>query len=67
MRDITPFRNVAVDGKEITSRSQKREMMKEHGLVEVGNEKPTVKRRVIQPKETVRQSLKRSLQQLGAS
>lgn len=64
MRDIQPFVNVAVDGKEISSRSQKREMMKEHGLVEVGNEAPRP-RRVIKPKG-VRESLRRSLQQLGA-
>lgn len=66
MRDIVPFRNVAVDGKEISSRSQKREMMKEHGLVEVGNEAPRVKRRVVKPKLSVRDSIKRSLQTLGA-
>lgn len=67
MRDIQPFVNVAVDGKEISSRSQKREMMKQHGLVEVGTEKPTIKRRVVRPRETVRQSIKKSLQQLGAT
>lgn len=66
MRDITPFMNVAVDGKEISSRSHKREMMKQHGLVEVGSEKPTVKRRIVKPKTTVRESIKRSLQTLGA-
>lgn len=66
MRDIQPFRNVAIDGKEISSRSQKREMMKRHSLVEAGDLKPTQKRRMVQPKETVRKSLKRTLQQLGA-
>lgn len=66
MRDITPFVNVAVDGREISSRSQKREMMKKHGLMEAGDMKPKLKRRVMQPKETVRASMKRSLQQLGA-
>lgn len=65
MRDIQPFLNVAVDGKEITSRSQRREMMKQHGLVEAGDIKPTVKRKIIKPKG-VRASMKRSLQQLGA-
>lgn len=66
MRDIQPFMNVAIDGKEISSRSHKREMMKEHGLIEVGSEKPTVKRRIVKPKTTVRESIKRSLQTLGA-
>lgn len=65
MRDIQPFVNVAVDGKEITSRSQKREMMKQHSLVEVGDTRPTVKRKIMKPKG-VRASMKRSLQQLGA-
>lgn len=66
MRDIVPFRNVAIDGREISSRSHKREMMREHGLIEVGSEKPTVKRRIVKPKATVRESIKRSLQTLGA-
>lgn len=66
MRDIQPFMNIAIDGKEISSRSHKREMMKQHGLVEAGNEKPQIRRRVVQPKRSVRESLKRSLQKLGA-
>lgn len=65
MRDIQPFINVAIDGKEISSRSQKREMMRKHGLVEAGDMKPTVKRKIIKPKG-IRASMKRSLQQLGA-
>jgi hypothetical protein len=65
MRDIEPFQNIAVDGKEVSSRSHKREMMKEHGLVEVGNEAPRP-RRVLKPRSSVKQSLKRTLQQLGA-
>lgn len=65
MRDIQPFANIAVDGKEISSRSQKREMMKQHNLVEVGNEKPRLNRRIVRPKETVRQSIKKTMQQLG--
>lgn len=67
MRDIEPFRNVAVDGAMITSRSQKREMMKEHGLVEVGNERGTPQqRRPRKTKTAVKETIKRSLQQLGA-
>lgn len=66
MRDIVPFRNVAIDGKEISSRSHKREMMKQHNLIEVGTEAPRPKRRVMKPKVTVRDSIKRTLQHLGA-
>lgn len=40
MSDIEPYRNVAVDGKMITSRSEHRQMLRDHGLVEVGNERP---------------------------
>lgn len=66
MRDIQPFINVAIDGKEISSRSQKREMLKKHSLVEVGDTRPAQKRRIVKPREAVRASLKRTLQQLGA-
>lgn len=38
--DIEPYRNVAVDGKMITSRSEHRQMLRDHGLVEVGNDYP---------------------------
>jgi len=66
MRDIQEFRNVAVDGAVITSRSHKREMMKKHNLVEVGNER-VGPRKVIKPKRAdVRAAIKKSLQQLGA-
>lgn len=65
MSDIKPFRNVAIDGAVIGSRSHKREMMKQHGLVEVGNDFRVTKRKSI-PKTSVRQSLKRTLNQLGA-
>lgn len=58
MRDIEPFRNVAVDGAEITSRSAKREMMKREGLVEVGNEFRVTKRK--STRTPVREQLKRA-------
>lgn len=65
MRDITPFLNVAIDGKEISSRSAKREMMKKHSLVEAGDIKPGSRKRAHKP-QGVRASMKRTLQQLGA-
>lgn len=65
MCDIEPFRNVAVDGKVVGSRSEKREMMKRHNLIEVGNEKHLTKR---QPKRGphIRESIKRSIQELSS-
>lgn len=64
MRDIEPFRNVAVDGAVVGSRSEKREMMKRHGLVEVGNEK-LVTRRAAPKRTPIVQSIKRSIQELS--
>lgn len=40
IKDIQPFQNVAVDNGYVGGRKQRRDMMKAHGLVEVGNEKP---------------------------
>lgn len=66
MRDITPFVNVAVDGAEISSRSAKREMMKRHGLVEVGNEKrPPQASRGRKAMPAVKESIKRAIQELS--
>jgi hypothetical protein len=52
--------------RDIISFSEKREMMKEHGLIEVGNEAPRPTKRIIKPRTSVKQSLKRTLQTLGA-
>lgn len=38
MGDIAPYRSM-IDGREITSRSRHREHLREHGCIEVGNEK----------------------------
>jgi hypothetical protein len=40
MGDIEPYRNM-VDGRVITSRSHHRAFLRQHGLIEVGNEKLT--------------------------
>lgn len=40
IKDIEPFQNIAIDGKVIGSRRQKRDMMKAYRLEEVGNEQP---------------------------
>ena len=63
IRDIEPFRNVAVDGAVISSRSAKREMMKRNDLIELGNEK-RVTQRQIKRRTPVVQSIKRALQEL---
>lgn len=64
MRDIEPFRNIAVDGKVISSRSAKREMMKRHNLIELGTEKRVTKR-VKKPRPSVRESINRARQELS--
>lgn len=64
MKDIEPFINVAVDGKEISSRSAKREMMKRNNLVEIGTDfRPT--KRVMKKRTKVRESMKRVLYDHG--
>lgn len=40
MPDIEPYRDIAIDGKWVTSRSHRREKLKAHGMVEVGNDAP---------------------------
>lgn len=40
MPDIEPYRDVGIDNKWVTSRSQRREKLKAHGMIEVGNEAP---------------------------
>ena len=65
MKDISPFRNIAVDDKEISSRSQKREMMKRHGLAEVGTEFHKTQRQG-KRKTHVKESIKKAMQQLGS-
>ena len=40
IKDIEPFQNIAVDGKVIGGRRQRRDMIRAHNLIEVGNEPP---------------------------
>lgn len=40
IKDIEPFQNIAVDNGYIGGRRQRKDMMKAHGLIEVGNEPP---------------------------
>jgi hypothetical protein len=41
MPDIEPYQAVGIDANlTVTSRSHHRELLKDHGMIEVGNEKP---------------------------
>jgi len=62
MPDIQPFID-PIDGNEITSRRQKREFMRKHDVIDVGNEKPRPPRRQALP--PVSEDIKRALQELG--
>lgn len=46
IKDIEPYQNIAVDGKTIGGRRQHRDMLKAHGLVEVGDQAPRTPPRV---------------------
>lgn len=48
IKDSEPFQNIAIDGGYIGGRRQRRDMMRAHGLEEVGNEAP-VNRKQDQP------------------
>ena len=68
IKDIEPFRNVAVDGKVVGGRKQRRDMMRAHGLTEVGNEKPrehprdAAAKRFDRPMRDIVESLKKNSQ-----
>lgn len=68
IRDIEPFVNIAVDGKVVGGRRQKREMMRAHGLVEAGDIKAEKPKPTYDPKahqRAVVHSLKRALHHHG--
>jgi hypothetical protein len=43
MRDLEPYRS-PLDGSMVTSRSQHRAHMRQHGVIEMGNERPRMQR-----------------------
>lgn len=49
MRDIEPYKNM-IDGRMITSRSEHRELLKQHNCVEVGNDTSHMKRKPFKTK-----------------
>lgn len=64
MRDIEGYVST-VDGRFISSRSEHREHLKRHGLVELGNEKPM--QRPLQasiPRESIRREIKNNLERM---
>jgi hypothetical protein len=64
VRDIGAYTSV-VDGSVITSRSQHREHLRQHGLVELGNERPKESKPNIRPdRAEIATSIKRHLDQV---
>jgi hypothetical protein len=62
MPDISPYKSV-IDGSEITSRSKHRTHLKDHGCIEVGNEKQTPKPMPTVP--NLKQDIVESCKKLG--
>lgn len=61
VRDIEPYRSV-VDGSIVTSRSHHRAHLRQHGVVEIGNERIEPKRQELDP---VGPDIKRAIEELG--
>ena len=68
IRDIEPFLNVAVDGKVVSGRKQKRDMMRAHNVVECGDVKSSDFRNPYDQRKhqaSVVESLKKAFYQHG--
>jgi hypothetical protein len=65
MSDIEEYRNM-VDGKPITSRSEHREFLKRHNLIEVGNEAPKAPAPKLPSKSEIGNEIKETIEQLRA-
>ena len=64
MRDIEGYVS-PIDGKFVSSRSEHREHMKRHGVMELGNEKPKLgKFEPSIPRESIRAELKNNLERM---
>lgn len=64
MRDIEGYVS-PIDGKWVGSRSQHREHMKRHGVIELGNEKPQLKPFAPSiPRESIRAELKNQVERM---
>jgi hypothetical protein len=60
--DIQPYQSM-VDGQMITSRSQHRNMLRQHGLIEVGNEQKHLKSKRPEPPQGLKESIVRAVKQ----
>lgn len=60
MSDLQPYRSM-IDGTMIESRSKHREHLKDHGMIELGNEKPAPPRRT-----EVKDDIKKDLHEVFA-
>lgn len=58
IRDIEPYQNM-INGQMISSRSEHREFLRRHNVVEVGNEKMTTK--VVAPESNRRETISKQL------
>lgn len=64
MRDIEGYVS-PIDGKWVGSRSQHREHMKRHGVIELGNEKPKLKPfEATIPRESLRREMRNNLERM---
>ncbi len=61
LKDITPYHNM-VDGKLISSRSEHKAFLKQHGLIEVGNEK--IRPKKPEPMPDIRMDMARAIDRL---
>jgi hypothetical protein len=62
--DMQPYKS-PIDGQWVTSRSQHRQHMKAHGVIEVGNEKLSGKPRKEQKDPKLRKEIEKNLYQAG--
>lgn len=65
MSDIDGYQSM-VDGSWISSRSQHRDHLKRHGVRELGNDKPTIKRETTIPREVIRTELRSTVERMKA-
>jgi hypothetical protein len=66
MRDIDGYQS-PIDGKWVGSRSEHREHMKRHGVIELGNEKPKLGAfKASVPREMVREEIKNNVERMKA-
>jgi hypothetical protein len=66
MRDIEGYVS-PIDGKFVGSRSEHREHLKKHHVIELGNEKPTLGKSAPQiPRENIKRELKNNLERMKA-